>query len=83
MRDNLHRCYSCAAEAAALCQRCAAMSCLDHLAARPISGPYSQSHLLLCSACLVKTDKEKQRDRCLLMLAIFGCLLLGLVAAGR
>gem|GEM_PF-6084500 len=50
MRNNLHQCYSCAAEAITLCQGCSAKSCLDHLTATKV--PYA--YPLLCSECVNK-----------------------------
>lgn len=54
MRDNLHQCYSCTAEAVTLCQGCSAKSCLDHLTATKV--PYA--YPLLCSGCVDKQQSS-------------------------
>lgn len=76
MRDNLHRCYSCTAEAMTLCQGCAAKSCLDHLTAKKL--PYS--HALLCTDCLA----GKRQETAILALWLFvGFIVMLAAVAGR
>lgn len=78
MRNKIHPCYSCAAEAMTLCQRCTAKSCLDHLTATRVA----YSSLLLCEECVSNAEQDRRNGMCLLGLLVF-VFVVGLLASAQ